>query len=180
MLEKSKMYLKAIKKYWIFIFAVIVIAISFANLSVAIWITLIAIIVYLASWIPSIIFSRNFKKFMKDYKTFDDITIAKKIGKPLNKIQEHMFILSQKQTNKDWVIIYINKHYQFYNESIIKKYKKLYNNGLGEKEILENFNESSIKTRPEVKAIEEFLIRTDRIDERSISVKEYRDKKRFT
>ena len=117
---------------------------------------------------------------MKGYKTFDDITIAKKIGKPLNKVQEHMFILSQKQTNKDWVIIYINKHYQFYNESIIKKYKKLYNNGLGEKEILENFNESSIKTRPEVKAIEETLIRTDRIDERSISVKEYRDKKRFT
>ena len=180
MLEKSKMYLKAIKKYWIFIFAVIVIAIAFTNLSIAIWITLIAIIVYLASWIPSIIFSRNFKKIMKGYKTFDDITIAKKIGKPLNKVQEHMFILSQKQTNKDWVIIYINKHYQFYNESIIKKYKKLYNNGLGEKEILENFNESYIKTRPEVKAIEETLIRTDRIDERSISVKEYRDKKRYT
>jgi len=179
MLEKSKMYLKAIKKYWIIIFAVIVIAISFANLPIAIWITLIAIIVYLASWIPSIMFSRNFKKFMKENKTFDDITISKKINKPLSKIQEYMFYLSQKQNNKDWVIIYINKHYYFYNESIIKKYKKLYNNGLGEKEILENFNESYIKTRPEVKAIEENLIKTDRIEERSISVKEYRDKKRF-
>ena len=137
MLEKSKMYLKAIKKYWIFIFAVIVIAIAFTNLSIAIWITLIAIIVYLASWIPSILCSRSFKKFMKDYKTFDDITIAKKIKKPLNKIQEHMFFLSQKQNNKEWVIIYINKHYYFYNESVVKKYKALYNNGLGEKEILE-------------------------------------------
>ena len=179
MLEKSKLYLKAIKKYWIFIFAIIVIAISFANLSVAIWITLIALIVYLASWIPSIMFSRNFKKLMTEYKTIDDITISKKIKKPLNKIQERMFILSQKQNNKDWVIIYINKHYRFYNESIVKKYKMLYNKGLGEKEILENFNDSFITTRPEIKAIEEILIKTDRINERDISVKEYRDKKRF-
>ena len=179
MLEKSKMYLKAIKKYWIFIFALIVIAIAFANLLVAIWITLIALIVYLASWIPSILFSRNFKKFIKEYKTFDDNTISKKLKKPLNKIQEHMFILSQKQNNKEWVIVYINKHYYFYNKSIIKKYKMLYNKGLGEKEILESFNNFFIKTRPEVKAIEEILIRTDRIEERSISVKEYRDKKRF-
>ena len=101
MLEKSKLYLKAIKKYWIFIFAIIVIAISFANLPVAIWIALIALIVYLASWIPSIMFSRNFKKLMKEYKTIDDITISKKVKKPLNKIQERMFILSQKQNNKD-------------------------------------------------------------------------------
>jgi c-di-AMP phosphodiesterase-like protein len=179
MLEKSKMYLKAIKKYWIFIFAVIVIAIAFANLPVAIWITLIAIIVYLVTWIPSILFSRNFKNCMKEYKTFDDNTISKKIRKPLNKIQEHMFILSQKQNNKEWVIIYINKHYHFYNGSIIKKYKTLYNKGLGEKEILESFNDFFIKTRPEVKAIEESLIKTDRIEERSVSVKEYRDKKRF-
>lgn len=179
MLEKSKIYLKAIKKYWIFIFAFVVIAISFNNLTAAIWITFIAIIIYLTTWIPSIIFSRRFKKIMKEHKTLDDITISKKIRKPLTKTQEHMFILSQKQYKKDWVIVYINKHYSYYNQDIVKKFKILYDKGLGEKEILEGFNNSFIKTRPEIKAIEEILIKTNRIKERSVSVKEYRDKERF-
>ncbi|TFG18918.1 MAG: hypothetical protein EU533_07285 [Promethearchaeota archaeon] len=180
MLEKSKIYLRAIKKYWIFIFAIIVIAISFNNLTAAIWITLIAIIVYLTSWVPSIIFSYRFRKIMKTQKTIDDKTISKLMRKDLNKIQTHLFLLSQKQDKKDWVIIYINKHYIYYNKDIIERYKTLYHKGLGEKEILENFNNSFIKTRPEIKAIDEVLINTNRLEERSVSVKEYRDKKRFS
>jgi len=180
MLEKSKIYLKAIKKYWIFIFAFVVIAISFNDLTTAIWITFIAIIVYLTTWIPSIIFSYRFKKILNANKNLDDKTISKLMRKDLSKIQKHLFLLSQKQEKKDWVIIYINKHYIYYNKDIIERYKTLYHKGLGEKEILENFNDSFIKTRPEIKAIDDVLIKTNRLEERSVSVKEYRDKKRFS
>ena len=179
MLEKSKVYLKAIKKYWIFIFAIVVIAISFNNLTTAIWITLIAIIVYLTSWIPSIIFSYHIRKILNAHQTLDDKTIAKLMRKDLSRIQKHLFLLSQKQDKKDYVIIYINKHYMYYHKDIIERYKTLYHKGLGEKEILEDFNNTFIKTRPEVKAIDDVLIKTNRLDERSVSVKEYRDKKRF-
>ena len=73
----------------------------------------------------------------------------------------------------------MNKQYIYYNEKVINKFKELYNKGYGEKEILDKVQNLGIKTRAEIKLIEELLIKYKRIDNREVSVKEYRDKQRF-
>ena len=42
-------------------------------------------------------------------------------------MQEKLFELSQNQEKKNWVIIYLNKHYIVYNEETVNKFKNAYN-----------------------------------------------------
>ena len=179
MLEKSKIILLSLRKYWILIVAFLIIIISFYNVLIAIWITVIVIIIYLITDVPSLIFSIKFKKFIKEYKSIDDKTISKLLKKPLKKIQEQMFLMSIKQKRKEWLVIFLNKQYSFFNEKTIEAFTKLYNVGLGEKEILEKLTNFKINTRAQVKAIEETLIKYNRLSQREITVKEYREKQRF-
>jgi hypothetical protein len=51
---------------------------------------------------------------------------------------------------------------------------------LGEKEILEKLRNFEIKTKAEIKAIKDTLANFNRLEERKVSVKEYRDKKRYS
>ncbi|MHA1194293.1 MAG: hypothetical protein ACTSP9_18760 [Promethearchaeota archaeon] len=179
MLEKSKIILLSLRKYWILIVAFIIIIISFYYVITAIWITVIVIIIYLITDVPSLIFSIKFKKFIKDHKSIDDKTISKLLKKPLKKIQERMFLMSIKQKKKEWLIIFLNKQYNFFNVKTIEAFTKLYNMGLGEKEILEKLTKFEVNTRVQVKAIEETLIKNNRLSQRKISVKEYREQQRF-
>lgn len=179
MLEKFKLILLSLRKYWILFVAFIILIISFYNLIAAIWITVIVIIIYLITDVPSLFFSIKFKKFIKEYKSVDDKTISKLLKKPLKKIQEQMFLMSIKQKNKEYLIIFLNKQYIFFNEKTIETFTKLYNSGLGEKEILEKLKNFKVMTRAQVKLIEETLIKNDRLSQRKISVKEYREKQRF-
>ena len=78
------------------------------------------------------------------------------------------------------MIIFTNRHYNFYNEETVEKFKEYFTKGLGEKEILEKLKKSGIKTRDEIKAIEEVLVENSRLEAREVSVKEYRDKQRFS
>jgi hypothetical protein len=91
-----------------------------------------------------------------------------------------MFKISKKQSKKSSLITFFNGHYIFYNELIITNFKSFYNKGLGEKEILEKLKKFEINTRNEIKLIEETLIKHERLEDRKISVKEYRDKKRYS
>jgi hypothetical protein len=141
---------------------------------------IVTIILYLASFIPNLFFSNRFTRYVKKFHSIEDKNLVKKFNKPLRKIQEKLFELSQKQKKKDWVIIYLNKQYIIYNEEIIEKFKELYNNGFGEKEILETLQSYGIKTRAEIKAITDTLIKYDKLEERDVSVKTYRDEQRFT
>ena len=179
MLEKSKIILLSLRKYWILIVAFIIFIISFYNVELAIWITVIVIIIYLITDVPSLIFSIKFKKFIKGHKSIDDKTISKLLKKPLKKIQEQMFLMSIRQKKKEWLVIFLNKQYIFFNEKTIEAFTKLYNVGLGEKEILEKLTNFKVKTRAQVKAIEETLIKNNRLSQRKISVKEYREQQRF-
>ncbi|MHA1105960.1 MAG: hypothetical protein ACTSPN_09620 [Promethearchaeota archaeon] len=179
MLEKSKIILLYLRKYWILIVAFIIFIISFYTMITAIWITVIVIIIYLITDVPSLIFSIKFKKFIKGYKSIDDKTISKLLKKPLKKIQEQMFLMSIKQKKKEWLIIFLNKQYNFFNVKTIEAFTKLYNMGLGEKEILEKLTKFEVNTRVQVKAIEETLIKNNRLSQRKISVKEYREQQRF-
>ncbi|MBY9003956.1 MAG: hypothetical protein KGD73_08295 [Candidatus Lokiarchaeota archaeon] len=179
MLEKFKVILLSFRKYWILIVAFIILIISFYNLITAIWITVIVIVIYLITDVPSLIFSVKFKKFIKEYKSIDDKTISKLLKKPLKKIQDQMFLMSINQKKKEWLIIFLNKQYIFFNVNTIEAFTKLYNVGLGEKEILEKLINFKVMTRAQVKLIEETLIKNNRLSQRETSVKEYREKQRF-
>jgi hypothetical protein len=176
-------FVKAIKTLgrWWFIFLVAVILIVFIfNQLAAIIITVIAIILFALSYIPNLIFYRKLDKYLNETDVIDDRTVSKKLKRPLAQIQDKMHKLSKKQGNKNFLIIFANGHYIFYSDKIITTFRSYYNMGLGEKEILEKLKNFDIKTRSEIKLIEETLIKHERLTDRKISVKEYRDKQRFS
>jgi hypothetical protein len=179
MFQNISSILKSIGRKWFIIFIIIILFIFLINPEFAIWMIIITIILYLASFIPNLFFSNRFTRYIKKFHSVEDKDLVKKFNKPLRKIQETLFELSQNQKKKDWVIIYLNKHYIIYNEETIEKFKELYYSGFGEKEILENLQSYGIKTRAEIKAITDILIKYDRLEEREVSVKTYRDEQRF-
>jgi len=172
--------LKKVGRKW-FIFLIIAIFIVFIFYHVAaIIMTVITIIIFTLSYIPTLFFNKKLKKFLSDYNSIEDKVVARKLKRSLPQIQEKMYKLSKKQSKKNWLIIFTNRHYIFYNEETVEKFREYYTKGLGEKEILEKFKKSDIKTRDEIKAIEETLVDNSRLEVREVSVKEYRDKQRFS
>jgi len=125
-------------------------------------------------------FSKKLNKFLSNINVIEDKLVARRLKRPLAQVQEKMYKLSKNQDKKDWLIIFYNGHYSFYSEKVIKRFKVFYNKGLGEKEILEQLKNIEINTRAEIKAIEDTLINNDRLKGRKVSVKEYRDKKRYS
>ena len=172
--------LKTIGRRW-FIFLIIAILIVFIfNQIAAIILVIITIVLFGLSYIPTLLFSKKLNKFLNNIDFIDDKSVSRNLKRPLALIQEKMYKISKNQSNKDWLITYCNGHYSFYNEKIINKFKELYNKGLGEKEILEKLRNFEINTRVEIKSIRDALINFDRLEDRAVSVKEYRDKKRYS
>ncbi len=172
--------LKTIGRKW-FIFLVIAILIVFIFYQLAaIIMTVITIVLFALSYIPTLFFNKKLKKLLSDYSSIEDKMVARKLKRSLPQIQEKMHDLSKKQSKQNWLIIFTNRHYIFYNEETIQKFREYYVKGLGEKEILEKLKKCDIKTKDEIKAIEETLVENSRLEGREVSVKEYRDKQRFT
>ncbi len=172
--------LKTIGRKW-FIFLVIAILIVFIFYQLAaIIMTIITLVLFALSYIPTLFFNKKLKKFLSDYSSIEDKMVARKLKRSLPFIQEKMHNLSKKQNKKNWLIIFTNRHYIFYNEETVEKFREYFTKGLGEKEILEKLKKSDIKTRDEIKAIEETLVENSRLEAREVSVKEYRDKQRFS
>ncbi len=167
-----KKFFKSIGRYWFLLSIVIILVIFSYNQEVAIWLTLILLILLTLSYIPSMSFKKKFIQAMRDYDVITDSEISKKLMRPLNYIREQMFILFKNQKRKKWLIILLNNRYIFYNFIAIQKFKELYDKGYGEKQILENLqNELDIKTRAEIKAIEDTLIHLKRLKKRKLSAK---------
>ena len=109
---------------------------------------------------------------MKQHYILNDDNIAQKLMCPLQEVRKKLFILSKDQKKKKWLIIFLNKRYILYNEHTIEKFKELYFKGYSEKEILENLKKQiNIRTRAEIKAIENTLINQNRLRNRDIPVK---------
>ena len=142
--------------------------------------TIITIVLFALSYIPTLILNKKLKKLLSDYSSIEDKMVARKLKRSLPQIQEKMHRLSKKQSKQNWLIIFTNRHYIFYNEETIQKFREYYTKGLGEKEILEKLKKRDIKTKDEIKAIEETLVENSRLEGREVSVKEYRDKQRFS
>ena len=172
--------LKTIGRKWFIFLVVVIIIIFFFEQIVAIIITIITIILFGISYVPTLMFSKKLNKFLSNINVIEDKSVARRLNRPLSQIQEKMYKLSKNQNKKDSLITFYNGHYTFYNEKVIKKFKIFYNKGLGEKEILEQLKNFEINTRAEIKAIEDALVNNDRLEGRKVSVKEYRDKKRYS
>jgi len=172
--------LKAIGRKWFIFLVLVILIVFFFNQLAAIIITIITIIMFGLSYVPNLLFYRKLNKFLNDFESIDDKTVARKLKHPLAQVQERMYKLSKKQDNKKFLIIFSSGYYIFYNEKTIELFKSYYKKGLGEKEVLEKLKKYDIKTRTEIKIIEETLIKHERLEERKISVKEYRDKQRYS
>lgn len=184
--KKYKSVLKSIGRRWfIIIIAIIIIVALFGFMDtiyfiVALWMAGITLVAILLSYVPKLFSSNKFNNLLKSQKRIDDKTVARTLNKKLEKIRERMFKLSQDQQKKPYLIVYLNKQYIFYSEEVIKEFKALYNKGLGEKEILDKLKSKGLELRAEIKAIEETLIKNDRLDKRETTVKEFREKQRFS
>ncbi|NHJ24028.1 MAG: hypothetical protein EAX89_05605 [Candidatus Lokiarchaeota archaeon] len=179
MTSKFIKYLRSIGRKW-FVFLVIIIIIVFIfNQIAALIMAVITLLFFILSYIPTIIFNKKLGSTLNNVMIIDDKNLARRLKQPLAKIQKKMHILSKNQAKKSWLIIYINKQYFYYNQKIIETFKTLFNKGYGEKEILEKLQNIGINTRAEIKAIEDALLKFNRLNNREVSVKEYQDKKRF-
>ncbi|MFX1395894.1 MAG: hypothetical protein ACFFAS_02500 [Promethearchaeota archaeon] len=161
--KKYVVFFKSIGRQWFLILIIIFLIIALYDQVVAIWLTLITIIVYILSFIPPLIFKIHFKKFLKKHLRIEDRKIAQNFRKKtLQKIQKKMFRLSEKQYKKEWLIVFLNKHYIFFRQDVVKKFNLLLQKGASEKELLEKMQSAHIETRAEVKAIKDTLIKLNR------------------
>ena len=193
--SKIRIFFKSIGRKWFIFLILIILIIAYAgwviaeNLTPAIVVTIIAMVLLILSYITRFFKSKKLKRFMKKYYRIEDKTIAKKLGRSLRSVQDKMFELSQKQTKrkkwqfwrkeKNWLILFLNRSYIFYHKNTIEKFKEFYHKGLEYKKILENLKEFNIETRAEVKAIEDALIKYEKISKREISVKERKETEQF-
>jgi hypothetical protein len=178
--KKYVIFFKTIGRNWFFLPVVIIVILAiYQQFIPAIVLSAIFLVLFLLSYIPALFFKNRLTRSMKKYYRIDDVTLSRKLEKKVEKIREEMFQLSQNQESKSWLIVFLNKQYIFYHENTIEKFKELYNEGYTEKEVFDKLVEYELKTRAEVKAILENLIRLNRISEREISVKEHLDKQRF-
>jgi hypothetical protein len=177
--KKYIVVIKTIGRKWFLFLVVIIIIVAIYNPIVAIWMSGITLVLFILSYIPSLFFRKKLNNFMKGFYKIEDELIARKLDKPLQKIQDDLFELTQNQEKKKWLIAFLNKQYVFYHEETIQKFKEVYNKGYTEKEILDNLKDYKITTRAEIKVIKETLIKLDRLSEPEISVKEHKEKQRF-
>ena len=132
---------KTIGRKWFLFLVVIIIIVAIYSPIAAIWMSGITLVLFLLSYIPSLFFEKKLNKFMKKFYKIEDELIARKLNKPLQKIQDDLFELSQNQEKKKWLIAFLNKQYVFYHEETIQKFKEVYNKGYSEKEILDNLKD---------------------------------------
>jgi len=101
---------------------------------------------------------------MRDYSILSDNEIAKKAKRSVEEVRNILFALSKNQKRKKWLIVFLSKRYIFYSGDTIERFMTLYTQGFNEKQILRDLQKSiRIKTRAEVKAIENALISQKRL-----------------
>ncbi len=177
--SKIIVFFKRVGRNWFLIFIIAVIFVFFIEQILAVWLVGIALVLYLLSFLPNIFFKRTLKGKMMEYYMIEEDTIAHKMKKPLRKIRETLFKLSQKQHKKTYLIVYLDNRYIYFHEETVNKFNELYKKGFGEKEILEGMKDYDLQTKSEVKCILNTLKKFNRLSDREISVKEYRDKDRY-
>ncbi|HUS49615.1 MAG TPA: hypothetical protein VMZ91_05585 [Candidatus Paceibacterota bacterium] len=107
---------------------------------------------------------------MNKYQIIEDHQISEELSVPLEDIRKYMRMIAKKQKKNQWVIVCIKPRCVFYNANLIDTFIDLYNDGLNEKNIFNNLIQKfPIKSRAEIKAIEDVLIQHDKIDKRDFT-----------
>ncbi|MFX1503581.1 MAG: hypothetical protein ACFFDH_21655 [Promethearchaeota archaeon] len=134
----------------------------------AIWFSAFFFVVYFFSYLITLSSKRRVLRLIKSYSIISDKEIADKLDRPLENIRKLLHSLSKNQKKKKWLIVFLNKRYIFLNENGVENFKKLYEQGLNEKKILEKLRQKmNIRSRAEVKAIEITLASHNRLDNSS-------------
>lgn len=171
MSEKRVDILTLIRKFWFFVIIGVIFIIFLFNNVVAILIAIIFLIIFVLFYLPSLTFKSRVIRFMNKHSVIEDNTIAKQLVISENEIKELMHKLSKNQKWNKWLIVFLNNRYIFYHENTISRFKELYYKEYNEKQIFENLNQIvNIKTRSEIKAIENYLINNNRL-EKELSIK---------
>ncbi|MFX1382048.1 MAG: hypothetical protein ACFFBP_06345 [Promethearchaeota archaeon] len=169
MVKKNFKLFDFFRTLWPFLVIIIIIFFFFIDIILAIWITFIFLIISLLVYLPSLSFKSRLVNLMNKHLKIEDIEISHKAGKVIEEIREYMHELSLKQKNRDWLIVHLNNRYIYYNAETIKAYTQLYYRGYTDKQIFDNMNDLvKLKTRSEVKAIENTLKLHDRLVKRDI------------
>ena len=172
MSKKHRSIFKRLRELWFFSIIAIIIIIFIYNREIGIWAALVLSAIFILYYLPSLSFKRRLIRFMKKYYMIEDRTIAQNLTRPLEEIREIMQKLSVHQKRIKWLIVFLNDRYIFYHKYIIREFNELYYNGYNEKRIFEALKPKiNIRTRAEIKAIEDTLINQKRLRNREISDK---------
>lgn len=181
MVNKVSAFFKRVGRTWFILLVIVIIIIFFYNQIVAIIISIVCIVLLIiVPYIPHKYIEGKLITFLKEYFMIEDDSVAEIQQRPLREIRQQMFDLMQKQENKPWLIVFLNKRYIFFHEETIQKFIKLYNEGYDEKEMLDELQSNDLRAREQVKIIKDTLSKLGRLGEREVSVKERKDKLRFT
>ncbi len=164
MVKKYIKILKRIWRLWFLILVVVIIIVAFLNLPAAIIITVITLILFLLSYIPSFFFKSRVVRFLKDYYRITEEEIIKEFNDDPEKVRRILFELFQNQEDTDWLIVLLNNNYIFYHSDIVKKFQEFYEKGYGEKKIFTLLQKVNLETRAEVKAIKNTLESNERLE----------------
>ncbi|MFW9946188.1 MAG: hypothetical protein ACFFDX_05095 [Candidatus Odinarchaeota archaeon] len=141
-----------------YIILFVLLYIFFLNREIGLLLSALFLTGFIISYIPSLSSKRRLIKVLNQYDKIEDKVIAKKLDRSISKIRSQMHNLSKRQKHKKWLIVFLNKRYIYYSQDTIEKFLYLYENGLHEKKILETMKKKSeLKTRAEIKAIEDAL-----------------------
>ncbi|MFW9828278.1 MAG: hypothetical protein ACFFEY_11855 [Candidatus Thorarchaeota archaeon] len=155
---------------WAFLIVSIIIIFLFNKL-LAIWVTLVLLVLAIIVYIYSLTFKRKIIRTIQKYNRITDTDIAEELNSRIEKIRDKLAKLHKHQKKRIGLFVFLNSRYIFYNDETINEFKQLYSKGLKEKEILENLKKSiDIKTRAEVKVIKDTLINHKKLEKKDIEI----------
>ncbi|MFX0018971.1 MAG: hypothetical protein ACFFAK_04945 [Promethearchaeota archaeon] len=147
-----------------YIILLVILYVFFLSKEIGLLLSAIFLTVFILTYIPSLSSKRRLIKVLNQYDKIEDKFIAKKLDRSVSKIRSQMHNLSKRQKHKKWLIVFLNKRYIYYSQDTIEKFLNLYENGFHEKKILETMKKKSeLKTRAEIKAIEDALTNNKRL-----------------
>ena len=99
---------------WIFLIGLIFTIFIF-NKELAIWVTLILLIIATAIYGYSLTFKKKLIRVIQKHNRITDTDIAKELNRPVEKIRKVLSRLLKHQKKRVGLIVFLNNRYIFYN-----------------------------------------------------------------
>jgi hypothetical protein len=159
-----------VKKVSFYLMLVIIVVVFIFNRIIAIILAGSVFIIYLMIYLITLSSKRRLLRMLQEYSIISDNEIANKMSRPIEDIRNIFRTLSKRQKNKKWLIVSLNQRYIYFSEKAVEYFLQLYEQGYNEKQILENLSQRNMKirSRAEVKAVENTLANQNRLRSRSL------------